>query len=293
MWKTVRNTLIALIIIGLGAGAGWLIANATNPYATSTTSAAVTPTVASAATVTANPGASPVATVVAGGNNLLTAPAGGQNQTTPAAGSTTTPGAATTPVAQGGQGQRTQQITGTVESYDAASKKLVVNTAQGSRTIMTTTARYSKTSKFASEELAQLSASPLLIAGEKGTDGIYTARTITAVDAGSFGGGQGAPGGVAGGTGQTGGAGAGRPAGGAVGIGGAGTLILPSSTFKDGVLSGQTFQGEAVQVKLNASTSLLKQAAGAETDLKAGATVAVTTRADGETLDATLVTING
>jgi hypothetical protein len=293
VWTTIRNLVIAVLIIGAGAGGGWLIATLTNPYPANNTLAAATVTAAPRGTAAASTGQTPPS-----GQTPASTPSGTQTGTGPAQGtaptsvaSGQTPGATTVaqnPNAAGGTpgANRLQaaQITGKIEKYDTTAKTLTVATEQGSRTLNIGTARYQKTLPFKTEEFSSFASSPLIVAGERGADGAINARSITATELPTTGGGQG-QGQQFGGGGQ--GAGAGRP-------GGAGqATILISSSFKDGVLTGQTFQGEAVKVNVTANTSLLKQTAATETDLKPGATITATVRPNsGDTPETLTVVIN-
>lgn len=265
MWKIIINLLIAVVIIGVGAGAGWLIATATNPYPSPTAVAARTATAAPASATNTTPASTTSDTIL---------------NATPAA--ATTPGTAITPSA--GQGQRIQaaQITGKLEKYDATTKTVTVATEQGSRLLTIGSARLTKTATFTTDDFSKYANSPLLIVGERGADGTIAARSITAVELPTGGTGQGQQG-ITGFPGGAGGAGRGAQAG----------AILVSSSFKDGVLTGQTVQGESVKVAISSNTSLLRQVSGTDSDLKIGANITATLRPNsGEPAEAILVTIS-
>jgi Cu/Ag efflux protein CusF len=274
VWKTILNLVIAVLIIGAGAGAGWLIATLTNPYATPSPVAAATVTAVPANRTVTGGTPAPATTTAAG------AVTPGSSNTTPAATSATTPGAGQQTGGQAGaQRPQTAQVTGKVQSYDVGAKKLTITTAEGVRTLNVSSTRFTKAFAFKSDELNQYATTPLLVAGERGADGTITARSITAVELG--------------GQGQAGGA---RPGGGGLGGGalGQGGTILVSSSFKDGILTGQTFQGESVKVAINTDTRLQKQAIAADTDLKEGLEITATLRATtGDTPEAVTVTISG
>lgn len=278
MWKTIRNLVIALLIIGAGAGGGWLIATLTNPYPANSTVAAATVTAAPRGTTAASTAQTPATGQTPTGQAQATTVPSGQTPGTTVAAQNPNPAGGT----PGANRLQATQVTGKIEKYDATAKTLIVATDQGNRTLNIGSARYQKTLSFKTEEFSQFANSPLIIAGERGADGVINARSITAMEL--------AAGGAGGGQGQF--AGGGQAVGRAGGIG-QGTILI-SSSFKDGVLTGQTFQGESVKVNVTADTSLLKQTAATETDLKAGATVTATVRPNsGDTPEALAVIING
>jgi hypothetical protein len=203
-------------------------------------------------------------------------------------------------------------LTGTIQSYDASSKALVVKSASGTtEQLSATNAVLVKNSKVTTDQLSQLLTGTTLVSvqGDKASDGTYTARDVMVMSgnaAGQFGG----PGGFRGGQGQgangTPGAGAsgtpraGRGAGnnggtppanftpGAGGFrGGQGQganggpgMILRDAKFADGKLTGTNpITNEAVTVVLTGSTVLTERTAGDANDLKAGVAVTVRMRA--------------
>jgi hypothetical protein len=301
--KGVIKGLIALAIILAGAAIGWAIAASTNPNNTTSTAVvaasnpgSAVPTNTPLPTFTpafaGTPGASTSAAARTGGANRgqSTGQAGqaaGQNpqvQTTGQAGQNppaqTTQQAGQTPQAQttgqAGQGQRARPITGTVESYDATTKILTVKDAEGkSQKFAVGTATLTKSEKIDTTEFGKLIGNNgiVTLTGEKGSDGVYNARSLTVVDTSSVARGTGT------GTGTTGSAptGGGFPGGGAAGASGA--VIIRNGSLADNKLSGSNFNGETITANISADTALLKQVAGSLDDLKAGVTVSVTASA--------------
>lgn len=290
--KGLIKTVIAVVIIAAGAAIGWAIAVATNPYATSTSTtpaAAVannpvvpnTPlptfTPAFATTPGANQ-ASPGAGGNRGGQAGQGTPGAGGNrggQGTPGAAGQGTPGAA----GQTGQGaQRGRAVTATVESYDATAKILTVKDAQGaSQKFAVGNARITKSEKITADEFGKMAGGNgiVLVTGDKGSDGVYNARSLTAIDTSAFTqGGQGQQG-----QGQQGGFGGAFGAGG-FGAGGANApVIVRGGTLADNKFTGSSFTGEAVTANVTSDTALLKQGTGSLEDLKAGTAITITARA--------------
>ncbi len=287
--KGVIKAVIAIAIIGAGAAIGWAIATNSNPYAPG---ANTTPQAAAAASRVANTPVPtftvgvPAAAGAAGGTPGAGAGTGGaagtRNGTPRAAAAGTTPG-------QGqaqGQGQRARPVAGTIESYDAATKVLTVKDATGqSVKYKTDTTRVVKSEKLSLDEFAKL-ADPnglVVLNGDKGADGTYTARSLTAVElaAGAPGAG-GFPGGAAAngtpGANAAPGGGGGGFGGGAAGLGGAGAVVIRGGKLEGQKFSGNSFQGEAITANLSDTTTYLKQGAGTADDLKAGQAVTVTAR---------------
>lgn len=306
--------ILAVLIIVLGAGIGWYLADSSNPYKPEKiAAAAATPTVAAAAAPRQANTPIPTFTPATG--------AGAGNPTTPGAATGTNPGAGG--ARTGGAGG--QVVTGTVEAYDEGAKTLTVKTAAGqSIKVGAANAAVSKTEKVSSEDFAKsLSANSIvLLAGEKGGDGAYNAKSLTAVDITSMLGGRaGAPGGAgaAGGTpganaggaqggnrgagagagaqpgggNFTGGGGAGAGAGGRFALPGMNGVVVRGGTLSGTKFSGNTIQGEAITANLSDSTSLLKQVSGTAADLKPGMAITLTAPAaqGGAQAEATLITI--
>jgi hypothetical protein len=203
-------------------------------------------------------------------------------------------------------------VTGTVQTFDAASKVLTVKDAAGkSEEFDTANARVTKTEKLSADDFSKALSSNgiILLTGEKGSDGTYNAVSLVALETGGFGGANGAnasgtpvagagagTGGArrnAGGTPGT-GAGAGanggtpgaRGAGGNFGGGAAGgfgaangAVVVRGGALQGQKFTGTTMAGEAITANISASTLLEKQATGTLDDLKPGANVAVTARA--------------
>ncbi len=308
--KGVVKALIALVIIVGGAGIGFLIANNSDLGKASTVTPTVAAVAASAATVTPIPTFTPA--VAAGApvsNTQGTRPAGqgqggqgqgGQQRASPGAGGapagadTTTPGAGapaganTTPGAGGrGQGQgRGNQVAGTISKYDAAAKKLVITAQDGTpRNVSVANARFSKSDKITQDELAKATGAIMLVQGERCSDGVYSARTVTMIDPTAGGGGF-----LGGGAPGTPGAG-GFPGGGAPGAQG-GTVILNGVTVSGNTITGKSFQGEDIKVNVSDTTILQKQLAATPEDLTEGKRVTITGQAstNGE-IEAVLVTL--
>lgn len=297
-FKSLLKAVLAIAIIGAGAGIGWAAATATDPYAPGNATASPaaanvavrpnTPLPTFTAAGAANPGQ---ATPGAGAPNPgQTAPgAGGASpgQATPGASAPTTSGAGTATtsgagqqrtVGQGnaGQGQRMQAITGTIESYDPATKLLTVKASDGqSRKFSATNARIIKNEKLSADEFGKLAGDNgiVIATGERGSDGSLNARSLSVVDLSSgqtgtaFPAGGGQPGNPGGGGGNV------------IGAGGANAPVIVRGGKLEGTkFSGASFTGEAVTVNLSDSTNLLKQGTGVAEDLKAGATVTVAAR---------------
>lgn len=260
------------------------------------------PAAASSTTAAANSGTSNAAH----SNNAANPPAG------------TTPGANGQPGGAPGQGQfggpgqgqfGGQLITGTIQSYDATSKALVVKNASGTtEQLSATNAVLVKDSKLTTDQLSQLLTDTTFVSvqGDKASDGTYTARDVTVMNgniAGQFGGnggfrpGQGANG-TPGAAGANGSPRAGRGAGnnggtppadftpgaggfrGGQGANGGPGVILRGAKFADGKLTGTNpITNEAVTVVLSNSTVLTERSTGNATDLKAGLAVTVRMRA--------------
>lgn len=271
------KTFIALVIIGAGVAIGWAVATSTNPYAPGAETA--TPLVAAQANNNAvRPTAIPTFTAASGVTGTNTTSGAG----TGAAGAT-----------GGGQG-RTVPVTGTVSTFDATSKVLTVKDASGkSQEFDAATARVTKTQKLTSDDFSKSLGTNgiVLLTGEKGSDGTYSAVSLVAVDATGFGGGTGTRG--TGANGGTPGAGASgtpgaRPGGNfgggnaarAGGFGGAGgAVIVRSGTLQGNKFTGTSATGEAITATISDTTLLEKQATGTLDDLKPGANVSVTARA--------------
>ncbi len=266
--RGVVKAVIAIVIIVAGAAIGWAIANATNPYATPTASVAASTNGNAAGTVVPN---TPLPTFTPA---FATTPQAGAAAGTPGAGGT--PRAGQGQAGQGQNAQRARPITGTVESYDPATKLLTIKDTDGkSQKIATGNATVTKSQKVAADEFGKLAGGTgvVLLTGEKGSDGVYTARSLTAIDVSGF-----ARGGQTGGAAPAGGFGGagGNPLGG----GGANApVIIRGGTLADNKFTGKTFTGEDVTATISPTTSLLKQAAGTLEDLKAGVAITVTARA--------------
>lgn len=305
--KGLIKTIIALVIIGAGAAIGWAVATSTNPYAPG--AAAATPA-AAAAGVQANnnaarPTAIPTFTPASGATGANTTPGAGQAVNGQAGAANGTPGAATG--AQTGQGQRSAPVTGTVQTYDAASKVLTIKDTQGkSEEFDASNARLTKTEKLAAADFGKALSSNgiVLLTGEKGSDGSYNAVSLVALETGGFGGGNAAgangtpgtgadnragrggasgtpgaraDGGTPGARGNGGNFGGGNAAG---GFGGAnGAVVVRSGTLQGNKFTGMSMAGEAITANISDSTLLEKQAAGSLDDLKPGVNVSVTARA--------------
>lgn len=268
---------------------------------------------------TATPGT--VATTAAGSST--TAAASGSNSTSPAGSNATgTTGAAGAnpggPANGAGQGQGRGQgmfnvTTGTVQSYDAASKSLTVAETNGAtQTFDATNAVISKSAKITLADLGKetLSSQIVQVTGTKASDGSYTATALTLADpnmmgnggfAGGRGGANGATGGATGtpganaasgtpgqatgrqGAGDNGTPGAnGAPAGGfggGAGANGGNRLMLRNATLSGNTLTGTDQTGASVTVNLSDSTTITKRTADTATDLAAGAKISVNFRA--------------
>ena len=300
-FKGVIKAILAIAIIVAGAAIGWSVATSTNPYAPGNNTAVV------AANATAVPN-TPVPTFTPANPASTTPGAGGQGAGGQAQG---TPGTGRTGTGTGGQ--RARPITGTVESYDATSKVLIVKASDGtSQKFQVGSARLVKNDKISADDFGKLATSGIVIVtGDKNSDGSYNARNLTAVDptaalAGGGnpfgGGGNGATGGN-GGTGANGTAGAtggnaapGGNAGGGNGFGGANApVVIRGGTLDGKTFSGASFAGDTIKVNLTDSTTLTKQATATADDFKAGATVSVTAAAaaqSGTPADAQTVTLS-
>ncbi len=286
---TVKNLIksaLAIAIIVAGAAIGWAVATNTNPYAPTAT------------------GATAVANVTSVPNTPLATFTPASAATTPGAAAPVQAGASTTPGATGrtpgqGQGQRSRPITGTVSSYDAATKVLTVKDTDGKeQKFALTTARLTKSEKVVADDFAKLAASgTVIVNGTKNSDGSYTARSLTAVDPaslGGFGGGQGQAANTTPGAGS-GFGGNGGQGGFGGGAGGQAPVILRGGTLNGTTFTGSSFAGDNVTVTLTDSTTLTKQLSATPDDLKAGTNVIVNARgqAQGDTpLDAQSVALS-
>jgi len=269
--RGVIKTIIAVAIIAAGALIGWAVASSTNPYSTTTSAAAVSS--APSGTVVANtplPTFTPAYPVTPGANGTAGAGTGTRGGQTGQ-----------------GQTQRARPITGTVESYDATSKVLTVKDTEGkSQKFAVGSATLTKSEKLSADDFSKLlgNNSIVLVAGDKGADGTYNARSLTAVDISSFSAGGGAGANTTRGAGGNTTPGAGGNTTGGGGFGGAanalgGQVVVRGGTLADNKLTGSSFTGEAVTANVSADTSLLKQTTASLEDLKAGAAVSVTARA--------------
>jgi hypothetical protein len=199
--------------------------------------------------------------------------------------------------------------TGTVQTFDAASKVLTVKDAQGkSEEFDATNARLTKTEKLSADDFSKALSSNgiILLTGEKGSDGTYNAVSLVALETGGFGGANGAAGanttpGASAGAGArrnasgTPGAGAGansgtpgaRADGGNFGGGNAaggfgaanGAVVVRGGALQGQKFTGTSMTGEAITANISDSTLLEQQAVGTLDDLKPGANVSVTARA--------------
>lgn len=288
--KGVLKALLALVIIVGGAGIGYLIANSTDIGKTGNPSPTPVVAVVNAAPATPIPTFTPGAagsgtqagagTTRQGGNNANAA-------TTPGAGGTTAAGQGQ----QTGQGQGNQrrgnQLVGTVSSFDANTKLLVVSAQDGSkRNVAVGNALVTKAEKITLDDISKTSGAIVVVQGEKGSDGTYSARSLNLVEPsaaqGGAGGGRGAFGGGAGGF------------GGAGGQGQNSLVILTGATVSGNTLTGKSFQGEDIKVNVSDSTTMSKQAPASVTDLTEGKAVTVTGQpgSNGD-MEASLVAITG
>lgn len=295
--KGLIKTVIAVVIIAAGAAIGWAIAVATNPYATSTstTPAAVANNNPAAVPNTPLPTFTPAFAASPGANQGVTGAGGNRGGQTGQAGQGT-PGAAGQ-TGQGAGAQRARAITATVESYDATAKVLTVKDAQGaSQKYGVGNARITKSVKITADEFGKMAGGNgiVLVAGDKGSDGVYNARSLTAIDTSAFTqGGQGQQG-QGQGQGQQGGFGGAFGAGG-FGAGGANApVVVRGGTLADNKFTGSSFTGEAVTANVTPDTALLKQGTGTLEDLKAGTAITITARAaQGDTpAEAQVITIS-
>lgn len=290
--KGLIKTVIAVVIIAAGAAIGWAIAVATNPYATSTstTPAAVANNNPAAVPNTPLPTFTPAFATSPGASQAAAGAGGNRGGQTGQAGQGT-PGAA----GQTGQGaQRARAITATVESYDATAKVLTVKDAQGaSQKYGVGNARITKSEKISADEFGKMAGGNgiVLVAGDKGSDGVYNARSLTAIDTSAFTqGGQGQQGQGQQGQGQQGGFGAGG-----FGAGGANApVIVRGGALAANKFTGSSFTGEAITANVTPDTALLKQGTGTLEDLKAGTAITITARAaQGDTpAEAQVITIS-
>lgn len=311
--KGLLKAVLALIIVAALGGIGYAVATYTDVGKTNTTpTATVVAQAASGATstpiptFTPNPNFSGTGAALPGqGGNAN----GGQNrQGTPQAGAAqagtttqagagnanqTSPAANGTPGAGGraGTGGQTRpgggQVAGTIASYDEAGKLLVVTAQNGnSRNVSVANATFTKAEKITAEDISKTANTLVVIMGDKGSDGTYTARSIQLVDQTALrGGGQGVGGAGFGGGGNGGQGAGGNPQG--------TTLIIPAPTLDGTVLSGKTFQGEDVKVNLSDTTTITKQGPATAADLAKGQRVTVIGQADAEgKVEATLVSIS-
>jgi hypothetical protein len=294
-FKGLIKTIIALVIIGAAVAIGWAVATATNPYNTSAATAAPAAAQSNQGQGAARPTAIPTFTPSTNtGTGASTTPgASGQAQ-----GNTGTGGGT-------GQGfQRAAPVTGTVTTYDTGNKILTVKDVTGKdQQFDASNARVTKTEKLASADFSSALGNNaiVLLTGEKGSDGTYTATSLMVVDTTAFGGGTGGFGGGragtngtpgangAGGTPAAGGSGAGAGTGtgrgnaggfgGGAGFGGAnGGVIIRQATLQGNKLTGTDATGQAITATVSDSTVLEKQAAGTADDLKAGANVSIVSR---------------
>jgi hypothetical protein len=228
---------------------------------------------------------------------ILTACGGATSTSAPAANPTAIPTftpAATAPPGSGqavgvpgvGQVMGAQPISGTVESYDAAGKALIVKTSEGkSQKFGTVNATVLKSEKVPVADLSKYldANTSLLVMGEKGSDGSYNAQGLQLLS-GNIG--MSAPVGNApanltlppnftppGG---------GNPpanftplAGANFMAGGTAPLIIRSASVSGTKLTGTSITGENVMVNLSDSTNITRQANAKLEDLKAGLTVSV------------------
>ena len=208
--------------------------------------------------------------------------------TTAAAGQTSVaPGANPPGGGNGRGGAGAVPISGTVASYDATTKMVTVKTSDGqSQQFDASNARISKNAKVSSDDFSKaLTADSLVqVAGEQGSDGTYTATSLTVLSANFRRPGNGGTPGANAGTNRNGGtpgANAGTPGanGGPGGRlnGGPGRGV----TVQGGKLTGDTLTGTtpfnngSVTVKLTGSTNLYEQQVGKLDDLQSGLNVVV------------------
>lgn len=267
------------------------------------------------------PTATPAAAAATTAATSTTAAASGSNSTAAAGNNGAAPGGnlpSGTPGAGFGRGQGSfgggfNVVTGTVQTYDAASKSLTVQENSGStQTFDASNAVISKNTKLALADLSKenLASDIILVTGQKGSDGTYTAADLNLSDAASAGNGgfpgagangtpgafpgrgnggfNGTPGagrrnanGTPGANGQQGANGTtganNRP--GAGGFQGGNRLILRNATLSGNTLTGTDQAGASVTVNLSDTTNITKRAGDTATDLTAGAKISVNFRA--------------
>lgn len=295
--KGVLKALLALIIIAGGAGIGYVLANNTDLGKAG--SASPTPTVAVAAAAAA---ATPIPTFTpafAGSPAALPGNGGGgrnANGGTQGANgnggrnANATPGATnTTPGATGqGQGRGGNNVAGTIMSYDATSKTLVITAQNGNKlNVLTTNATLTKADKFSLDDISKVNGAVLVVQGTKGDDGTYQARSINLVDPSAAGGAGGGRGFGGGGTFAGGGQGGQGQAQG-------GFVILNTPAVSGNTITGKSFQGEDVKVAVTNTTTMTKQGPATAEDLTEGKRVTVVGQAqtNGD-IEATVVSITG
>ncbi len=201
----------------------------------------------------------------------------------------TTPGANAPAGGGPGRGQfGGQLISGTVDSYDAAQKRLVVKGTDGkTQQIAASNPVLVKNSKVTTDELSKLltDTTVLSLQGDKASDGTYTARDVTVITdpAGQFGG-NGTPGvgRFPGGNFTPGAANNGTPGAGGrqPGLNGNGNapLLIRGAKLAAGKLTGTSMTGEAITALLSNATVLTSRSAGNISDLKSGLVVSVRVR---------------
>jgi hypothetical protein len=195
--------------------------------------------------------------------------------TSSSSGSTTTQ---TQPSAPRGGGF--QPVSGTIGSYDASAKTLTVKLSDGStQTFDASSARIMKSQKITQDQLSTAlgtSGTIVMVMGQQGSDGTYTAQSLVVSDAANSG--------AAGGNGPRGGAPNGTPGarpGGTpgaypgAGAGAGGRVVLSNAKLQNNQLVGTDQGGKSVTVNLSSSTTFMQQTTGSASDLTAGQTVTV------------------
>jgi hypothetical protein len=169
-----------------------------------------------------------------------------------------------------------QSASGTIGSYDASAKTLTVKLSDGStQTFDASNARIMKSQKITQAQLSTAlgtSGTSVMVVGQQGSDGTYTAQALVVSDAANAG--------AAGGNGPRGGAPNGtpgaRPGGGqGAGAGAGGRVVLQNAKLQNNQLVGTDQGGKSVTVNLSSSTTFMQQTTGSASDLTAGQTVTV------------------
>src|SRR5579884_857599 len=207
---------------------------------------------------------------------LLVACGSGGSATTSTSSSSNNTGSTSTPKNRANRAN----FSGTIAQYDASSKVLTIKTADGTTTTFSTTnARIVKSQKITSQDLTSLlgtSGMRVSVTGQQGSNGTYTANSVTVSDVAAMA--NGTPAAGMNGTPPAGGPQGTPPAGAPKGTpraNGMRRIMLQNAKFQNNQLTGTDQAGKSVTVAISSRTTMYKETRGTVSDLQVGQAVIV------------------